>query len=258
MNDEERLISIIENNVNVGKRNDGHEFLILISGFVVLCLLIFVFADICANIFINKMSIKTQIKIEDTIFGSDYKFIYNKPSERTQKLELIKKKIIALDKNLQYRSDFKIKEIKDKDINAFVTPNGEIFFTSGLLDEIDDEEALTFVLAHELGHYVHRDHLKSMSREIVSSLIIHCITFGQKELSITTSSLSSMSGMSYSRKQEKNADAYGNMVVKKIYGTNEGAIRFFEYLQSKENYPEFLNYFSTHPSTKERIKQLKK
>lgn len=255
MNLEERYKKVIEDNVNVGERSDGKEFFILLAGLVAFCLLVFIFADSISNVFIDNMSNKTQRKIENAIsFGTITHRTVN--SNKIAQLEAIRNRIVRLDKNLQGKSNFPINIINDKSINAFVYPNGTIYFTSGLLKEINDEEILTFVLAHELGHYAHRDHLKSISRDIISSTIMTIVTCGQKDMNITVSNISNLTGLKYSRRQEKAADKYANRVVFRIYGRNTGAVKFFKYLQAKEKTPEFLYYFSTHPSTKERLNLL--
>lgn len=252
---EEKYRKVIEDNVNVGERSDGKEFFVLLAGLVGFCLLVFIFADLISNVFIDNMSNKTQCKIENAI---SFETVSQKTvnSNKIAQLEAIRNRIVRLDKNLQGKSNFPINVINDKSINAFVYPNGTIYFTSELLKEINDEEILTFVLAHELGHYAHRDHLKSISRDIISSTIMTIVTCGQKDMSITVSNISDLTGLKYSRRQEKAADNYANRVVYRIYGRNTGAVKFFKYLQSKENTPEFLYYFSTHPSTKERLNLL--
>lgn len=254
---EERYRKLIEDNVNVGKRSDGKEFLILIAGLVGFCLLVFIFADSISNLLIDNMSDKTQRKIENAIsFGTITQNTVN--SQKVSQLETIRNRITRLDKNLQGKSKFPIYIINEKSINAFVYPNGTIYVTSGLIKEITDEEVLTFVIAHELGHYAHRDHLKGVSRNIISSVIMSIVTCGQKDLHVTVNNISSLTGLKYSRNQERNADKYANKVVYKLYGRNTGAVKFFKYLQAKENTPEFLYYFSTHPSTKERLKLIQK
>lgn len=254
---EEKYLSVIEDNVNVGKRNDGTEFLVLIAGVIGICMLIFFFADTISNIFIDNMSVKNQMKIEKTIFiqGS----IKNaSKTNRTKQLENIRNRIVRLDKNLKGKSNFPVYELNAKEINAFVYPNGSIYVTSGLLDKIKDEEILTFVLAHEIGHYAHRDHLKSISRNIISSTIINLFSLGQNDVKITVGTISNLTGLKYSRKQERNADRYANRVVHILYGRNTGAVEFFKMLQKEEKTPELFYYFSTHPSTKERLKLISK
>ncbi len=250
---EERYLNVIEDNVNVGKSNVGIEFIILISGIAALIFGLYIFADTIGNFFIDRMSDETQMKIENA-FSYNIQPTVNNQEEEIRVLENIRDEIVPLDKKLQGKSKFPIYEINKKEINAFVTPNGTIFFTKGLLKEIKDEEVLTFILAHELGHYAHRDHLKTISRQIIISAVISIFSVGNNNLDITINSISDLNNLNYSRKQEKEADLYANKIVYKLYGRNTGAVEFFKFLEKKDKMPEYLQYFSTHPSTKQRLK----
>lgn len=250
---EERYLNVIEDNVNVGKSNVGIEFIILISGIAALIFGLYIFADTVGNFFIDRMSDETQMKIENA-FSYNIQPTVNNQEEEIRVLENIRDEIVPLDKKLQGKSKFPIYEINKKEINAFVTPNGTIFFTKGLLKEIKDEEVLTFILAHELGHYAHRDHLKTISRQIIISAVISIFSVGNNNLDITINSISDLNNLNYSRKQEKEADLYANKIVYKLYGRNTGAVEFFKFLEKKDKMPEYLQYFSTHPSTKQRLK----
>lgn len=250
---EERYLNVIEDNVNVGKSNVGIEFIILISGIAALIFGLYIFADTIGNFFIDRMSDETQMKIENA-FSYNIQPTVNNQEEDIRVLENIRDEIVPLDKKLQGKSKFPIYEINKKEINAFVTPNGTIFFTKGLLKEIKHEEVLTFILAHELGHYAHRDHLKTISRQIIISAVISIFSVGNNNLDITINSISDLNSLNYSRKQEKEADLYANQIIYKLYGRNTGAVEFFKFLEKKDKMPEYLQYFSTHPSTKQRLK----
>ena len=50
--------------------------------------------------------------------------------------------------------------------NAFAFPGGYIGVTTGLLDPVDSENELAFVLAHELGHFKHRHHIQGLSQNL--------------------------------------------------------------------------------------------
>ena len=250
---EDRYLNVINDNVNVGKSNPMAEFIILLAGIAVIFIFLYIFADAIGCFFIDIMSDKTQMKIENA-FSLGIKPNMYKTTNDTKRLEIIRDKIVPLDKNLQGKSKFPIYEVPEKNINAFVTPNGTIFFTKGLLNQIKDEETLTFVLAHELGHYAHRDHLKSISRQIIISLILSIFSSGNNNVDMTIGSISDLNALSYSRNQEKNADIYANKVVYRLYGNNRGAVEFFKFLETKDKMPEYLQYFSTHPSTKQRLK----
>ena len=52
-------------------------------------------------------------------------------------------------------------------INALALPGGHVVVFSGLIDGMSSENGLAFVLAHELAHFKHRDHLRGMGRGLV-------------------------------------------------------------------------------------------
>lgn len=261
MNDknlEERYLSVIEDNDNVSKTNILSELFFLLFGIFLICFAIYVFADYIAGIFIDNMSNENQVKIEKLLSGGNNIKTVSLHNEKIQRLSQIKNIIIRTDKNLQGKSKFPLYEADLKEINAFVTPDGKIYFTKGLLEKIEDEQILTFILAHELGHYAHRDHLKSIGRQLISATLLYFITLGQKDMTSIVKGFSFADSISHSQKQEKMADLYANNVVLKLYGTNKGAIKFFEYLKKEEKVPEFLYYISSHPSNDTRMNLLKK
>ena len=141
-----------------------------------------------------------------------------------------------------------------KEVNAFIEIDGSIHFTEGLLKKVNDEEMLAFVMAHELGHYAHRDCLKHVSRQVIAGLITSVLSGGPNNTSVAINGISDLNALTYSRAQEKRADEYANKMLYKLYGRNTAAIKFFRYLEKEENAPEFLQYFSSHPSTQQRLR----
>ena len=54
--------------------------------------------------------------------------------------------------------------IDSNDINAFAAPGGYIFVTKGLYGLLRNESELAGVLAHEVGHVIHKHHLKLLQQ----------------------------------------------------------------------------------------------
>ena len=52
--------------------------------------------------------------------------------------------------------------LASKTPNAFALPGGKVYLLSGLLDKAENQDEMLGVLAHELGHSQHRDHLRRM------------------------------------------------------------------------------------------------
>lgn len=254
--DEKRYFDMIENNDNVSETSVGKEFSILVGGIVGICVVLFFCADFLAGFYIDNMPPAAQVKLERTLTGMSSAPNVSPKEFRAQidTLNDLKQKLKRQDKKLNGMSDFNIGVHSSDEVNAFVVPDGSIYFTKGLLKEVKDEQVLAFVLAHEMGHYVHRDHLKSFGREIIADTLLTLATAGQSQhLSSLVNNISELSQIVYSRSQETKADLYANAMVLRLYGTNKGAVEFMKMIDEKQKLPQFVHYFSTHPSPQDRI-----
>ena len=107
---EEKYLSVIEDNINVGSSNALTEFFILIAGIVLIFVLLYIFADKIGCFFIDRISDKTQMQIENAFSLGINPKMYEK-TDNTKKLETIRDRIVPLDKNLQGKSKFPIYEV---------------------------------------------------------------------------------------------------------------------------------------------------
>lgn len=261
-NDDNLQLKLITNNVNVSETNDLKEFGIMVFGVIALLFVIFFTVDIGGKIYLSQIDFATQQKIENLYRNNISSNISSadKEKENISNLERIKNlgnKIIQNDDDLA-NSNLQFHILKEKDINAFVMPSGDIYVTTGLLKEIqDNDEILTFVLAHEIGHYKHKHHLQVISRELAVGLITLAL-FQDNNLSKFATSVNETFYTQYSKIQENQADKYANDVIVKFYGNNNGGVEFFKLIDEKYNLPEFIHYFSTHPSPKDRINAINK
>lgn len=147
--------------------------------------------------------------------------------------------------------DFTV-EIHDSDVpNAMAFPGGLIVVTQGLLDEVESENELTFILGHELGHYYNRDHLRALGRIAVISMVFAA---GAGDVNVTVADLT-LRG--FGRRQESRADEYGLQIVQSRYGHVGEAWRLFERWEESGEAPEVLEYLSTHPDSGDRIIDMK-
>lgn len=148
-------------------------------------------------------------------------------------------------------------EIDDSEVaNAMALPGGLIIVTQGLLDEVESENELAFVLGHELGHFKNRDHLRALGRGIVISLFFAVITdndvagLGIKAADITL--------RGFSREQESEADEFGLAVVHSEYGHVSESWRLFErWDAANEDARVIATYLSTHPQPGDRVDRLR-
>ncbi len=240
----------IEENVNVSKTNPVKE-LIMFSfySFLIVTFFYFVFGVI-SDIVVTSLSPDTEQKITSSIARS-YR---NKGFIKTRKnLQKILDKLVSNTKQNNLKHNIYV--INDNNINAFALPGRNIVLTSGLIQKVDSENELAFVIAHELGHIVHKDSLKAMSRNILMSLTLQ-LFFRQNGSASDIFSLSSNGlNLNFSRKIETRTDLWAIDLLNKTYNNVLGSFSFFD---KCEKYNELFYYFSTHPSPQKRKSLLKK
>lgn len=145
-------------------------------------------------------------------------------------------------------------EIDDSEyMNAMALPGGLIIVTSALVDELETENELAFVLGHELGHFKNRDHIRAMGRGVVLGLFFVAIS-GNGAGTDLSATITDLAIRGFSRKQESQADEFGLELVQSEYGHVADSWRFFEKIDAEgEEASEFLTYLSTHPNPDDRV-----
>lgn len=146
--------------------------------------------------------------------------------------------------------------IEDQRPNAFAFPGGTIGLTSGLLDSTENPVALAFVLAHELGHFQNRDHLRGLGRTIGHGIAFSILFGGEMGSSQLPDTFNYVLGRSYSRKQEAAADRFGIGLVYRTLGETDGCDELFRNLQKDDTLPDWAYMFTTHPLPQKRIDRL--
>lgn len=251
----------IRNGTNVSPVNHLKDFFILI-GAVLSAFLLFIF---CAGFFteeivnnIPEIYEKQLVSIISKELNKNNQFgeLIDHPHER--KVKFVFNKIVKTSKidHLPLEIDIVSYEVP----NAMAFIDGKVLVSDSLLSIIDSENELAMVLAHEIGHYAHRHHLKSIGR-LVILLFTGMIFFGQDpSLSEFTLGLLQSSHLSFGRSQEIEADHYALKILDKLYGHTNGSEDFFAKLQEYQgnNNSLYDEYNNTHPSNFNRIGSMKK
>ena len=144
------------------------------------------------------------------------------------------------------------------DVNAMAMPGGRIYVFSGLLNNVKSENGLSFVLAHELGHFKNRDHLRGMGRRIVFTALTAFLSGAESKLTQLFASATDFTQAQYSQKQEEMADQLALKILSCYYGHVGGANEIFEAMKPKEKGQIIGRYFSTHPQSMKRIENLQR
>lgn len=152
---------------------------------------------------------------------------------------------------------FRLEVSDDEDPNAMAFPGGLIIVTTALLDSVETENELAFVLGHELGHFRNRDHIRTLGRSVVLGIFFSTLNASEGSVSLGFT-ISDLTLRRFSRDQESNADSFGLQIVNAEYGHVDESWRFFSRMIEDDHATSGLfSYLSTHPATDDRIEELK-
>jgi beta-barrel assembly-enhancing protease len=139
--------------------------------------------------------------------------------------------------------------------NAFAFPGGGIGVSDALLEEVETEIGLAFVLAHELGHHQNRHITRRLGRGLL--LALASSLFGATSHLDPVQSAVNLAESGFSREQEREADRFALEMIHRKYGTTDGATEFFENLAADGKESALQKYVGSHPLTGERLADLK-
>ena len=157
------------------------------------------------------------------------------------------------------------------EVNAFAAPGGYIFITKGALALMRDEATLAGVLGHEIAHVAVRHHLETIKASKKKDLAVMGLRTG---LAFAPGPAGSLSGVitlaadamveqvvlkGFSRAEESQADGLGVMYASRAGYDPAGLQDFLTAVAGRgDRDPSAGRFFSTHPGTVERLKELEK
>ena len=157
-----------------------------------------------------------------------------------------------------YSGPLEITVLNAKMINALAAPGGQLVVFKGFIEFANNAEEFAAVMAHELGHVVHRHPTKGMIRHIglTGTLDLLLAGGGQGVLGTATGLLLRTA---YSRDAEREADDAALSILRSANIKTTGLISVFErFGKELPGLPDSLKLFSTHPLSKERAARLSK
>lgn len=152
--------------------------------------------------------------------------------------------------------------------NAFALPDGTMIFTDAMVRLAIEDDELLAIAAHEAGHVEFRHSMRHMIQSSILAFMVAVIAgniSGTSEVFLGIPVL--LTELSYSREFEREADSYA---VKWLQENSKSPLLFANIMSRMKNMMEcnneqkdcaahkketskWLDYFSTHPPTDERI-----
>jgi beta-barrel assembly-enhancing protease len=146
--------------------------------------------------------------------------------------------------------DIHVRVADDKRVNAFAAPGGEIVILRGLIDASQSADEVAGVLAHEMGHVIHRHPTKMLVRVMGADLLLQMI-------SGNAASVGAMAVLlTYSRDAEAEADREAVALLHTATIGTQGLADFFTRVAAEHRGSSLPGFLSTHPATGDRIAAL--
>ncbi|MBD5608224.1 MAG: M48 family metalloprotease, partial [Desulfovibrio sp.] len=162
--------------------------------------------------------------------------------------------------------NFKTSVILNNSLNAFAIPGGYTYIFTGLIMNLENEEDLAGILAHEIAHVTQRHAAARMERAQYLTLGSLLVAIGGIALAgpagaaaaVTAAGASQSAMLNYSRIDESDADTMGLHFLTSAGYPPKGMIGGFKAIRQKTwmGGTEIPTYLSTHPAIGDRINNI--
>lgn len=245
------VTKIPEEQHNYGKQSHLLEFLWLVLGVLALVFGVYIVSGWLVGFFVHFIPQETERKLfakltqalapeSDRVLSAELQGLLDRLVRATPEIEI----------------PISVRVIEGDAPNAMALPGGVILVTKKLLQKAGSQNEIMMVLAHELGHFRLRHHLRGLGRGVIL-LGTMIVLGGEPEASSFISPSSQLVSRSFSRADEAAADEYALETLDRAVGHVGGATDFFEKIATMELGLPGMSYLSTHPPSSDRVRALR-
>lgn len=242
----------IRDGINVSDTHPLADFARLAGGILVVLVIVVAVLALAAGHFARFIPFETEASVANRFAGTlerdGSKVVGDFLNGLTAKL--------AAAHDLPPGMKIKVHYLPDDTVNAFATLGGHIAVYGGLMQRMPNENALAMVISHEIAHVKLRHPISTMGRGIVVGLALTLVSTaaGGDVVGRALGPAGLLTMTSFSRDQEREADAAGLAALVEVYGHAGGATDTFRKLkESLAGMPRPPELFSTHPLDDARI-----
>lgn len=145
---------------------------------------------------------------------------------------------------------FTFQAVDSDEINAFATPGGFVYVTTGLLKAAENKAQLASVMGHEIAHINKKHGIKGLKQAVAAKGIANVAGVDSSQIAQIAYQLAV--DLPQSRSFEYEADNHGLQILQQSGYPAEAFANFLTKLQGGGT-PEFLR---THPSSDNRIEAI--
>ena len=244
-----------KNNSNVSHNSPLKEFLTLLAGVLVIIYGIYWLLGFAIDTAADHLSYEQETQLFNKI-PMQLSELFGETPKKNKRLQAL---VDQLQKCSSLPTPTSVSTISETSPNAIAFPGGKMLVFEGLLEHVQSENGLAFVLAHELGHFINRDHLKGVGRQLVLVSLSAMLTGANSSISRILTPSIQLNSARFSQQRESLADITALEILTCHYGHLSGSTEFFESMKDIDN-PSFSlsHYFSSHPEMRKRIQAIRK
>jgi len=243
----------IPTNVNVSRTHPLKEFAILAGGLLAIAVGLYLALGLAVDLIVPRISMDLEKKLAGAFVGRLAES--DQADDTTRSVQALVDSLQSRCAPLPYTVTVHVRQADA--VNAAALPGGHMLVFTGLLEEMTSENELAFVLAHELGHFAHRDHLRGLGRALVLLTVSTVLLGADNDINGMIGQGMQLTELNFSRTQETRADEFALEALACQYGHVSGATDFFSKIPAEADPGRFGHYFASHPENRRRIDHLK-
>ncbi len=158
-------------------------------------------------------------------------------------VDRIMRRLVPKMQNPVYRHQYWV--VRSDEINAFAIMGGRLYVHTGILNFVNSEDELAFVLGHELGHNEKRHCVRSVQKMVFLESALG-------EYGALAANMANVIGAPFGQMDEYEADEYGLRLMRAAGYDPNRALDFFRKLKTRESYDTFEKLTRSHPYSAQR------
>ncbi len=162
-----------------------------------------------------------------------------------------------------YVDTFQFHLLEDELVNAFALPGGQIFITTTLFEELQNEAQLAGVLGHEIGHVIHRHSAEHMAKQGLGQALVGAAVVGSsgedgagRFAGVAAQMANQMLQLKYGRDDESESDTTGIDYMAKAGYDPRQMLGVMEVLKKASGGRGGVEWMQSHPLPDTRIQQI--
>ncbi|MFV0476472.1 MAG: M48 family metallopeptidase [Parahaliea sp.] len=258
--------SRIPEGINASQANPLREFLALIVGVGLALVLSITVAVLGIEVLTPYIPFEWELKIQSPVELLAGQEGLNKPSEEASRaLVQLGEALVASSMQVPIGEKqaaqqvppeyFSFHLVHYSQPNAFATFGAVIAVTDALPQQVESENGLAMVLAHEIAHIQLRHPIAAASRSVVVQLMLAIVLGDNSNQLLSTGSILTL--LNFNREMELAADQRALDILRVHYGHLIGADELFKVFSAREDGSAWLEFSRTHPNSERRLQNIR-